>query len=641
MRFKVGVVLVGLVFLAACSAPQGDVNDLDNLEVQGSPGVVRQMVSAGTTSFRAGPLGAAKGIQDPEFSPLFSREEDEDLGLSSLGTARDRVVNRSPFKGQRSGPLPQLDNGLELQRRIAQPDPALTLSFEGLNLFQQRFANSGNQFTVEPPDQALCVGNGFVLESVNDVLRVFDNRGKAVTGVVDLNTFYNYPPAIVRGATPVFGPSLTDPVCYYDQDTRTWFHVVLTLDVNPTTGSLIGTNHLDIAVSKTADPTGSWTIYRFDVTNDGAPGSCPCIGDFPHIGADANGFYITTNSFPLFQDGFNGAFIYAFPKRLLAAGARLIQVPVFETEDPLGNPGFTVWPSKSPARDYENKGRGTEYFMSSLAVFNDSGTDDRIVVWSLSNTKSLTKRNPDPRLNSTVVDVNPYGVPPLVDQKSGPFPLGQCLNKDDCAKAFFGAVDPFKPEKLSKLDASDSRMQQVYYADGTLWGALGTALSVGGKEKAGAAWYALEPKVKRNGVSAAVVRQGYVGLLDTNLTYPAIAVNKKGQGVIAFTLVGPNNYPSAAYVGVNADYGTGKVLIAADGVGPQDGFSGYKFFNNPPRPRWGDYGAAAVDEKGDIWLASEYIAQSCTLKQWRADPTCGGTRAPLGNWSTRVSLVRP
>ena len=152
-------------------------------------------------------------------------------------------------------------------------------------------------------------------------------------------------------------------------------------------------------------------------------------------------------------------------------------------------------------------------------------------------------------MSSTVVDVNPYGVPPTVDQKSGPFPLGQCLNKDSCATAFFGEADTFKPEKLSKLDASDSRMQQVYYADGTLWSALGTALSVGGKEKAGAAWYALDPKVNKNGVSATVVRQGYVGLLDTNLIYPAVAVNKKGQGVMAFTLVGPNNYPSAAYVG--------------------------------------------------------------------------------------------
>ena len=28
-------------------------------------------------------------------------------------------------------------------------------------------------------------------------------------------------------------------------------------------------NHLDVAVSQTSDPTGSWNIYRTDVTNDG------------------------------------------------------------------------------------------------------------------------------------------------------------------------------------------------------------------------------------------------------------------------------------------------------------------------------------------------------------------------------------
>ena len=51
-------------------------------------------------------------------------------------------------------------------------NPALGTHFEGLNFNNQRFANGGNQFSVEPPDQGLCVGNGFVLETVNDVLRV-------------------------------------------------------------------------------------------------------------------------------------------------------------------------------------------------------------------------------------------------------------------------------------------------------------------------------------------------------------------------------------------------------------------------------------------------------------------------------------
>ena len=40
--------------------------------------------------------------------------------------------------------------------------------------------------------------------------------------------------------------------------------------------------------------------------------------------------------------------------------------------------------------------------------------------------------------------------------------------------------------------------------------------------------------------------------------------------------------------GRRCDYEAG---LAKAGVGPQDGFSGYKVFGNPPRPRWGDASA--------------------------------------------------
>ena len=92
--------------------------------------------------------------------------------------------------------------------------------------------------------------------------------------------------------------------------------------------------------------------------------------------------------------------------------------------------------------------------------------------------------------------------------------------------------------------------------------------------------------------------------------------------------------------------GPGDVLIqvAAAGVGVQDGFAGYNVFNapNPARPRWGDYGAASVDGS-DVWIASEYIGQSCTLDEYLAAPfgTCGNTRTALANWGTRISVVRP
>jgi hypothetical protein len=112
---------------------------------------------------------------------------------------------------------------------------------------------------------------------------------------------------------------------------------------------------------------------------------------------------------------------------------------------------------------------------------------------------------------------------------------------------------------------------------------------------------------------------------------------------MAFTVVGDNHYASAGYASLDASIGAGDVHIAAEGVGLDDGFTSYKAqVGNPPRTRWGDYGAAAVDGKS-IWIASEYIAQSCTLAQWLAAPIgrCGDTRAALGNWSTHISKVTP
>src|SRR5882762_4001327 len=289
--------------------------------------VVFQISSAGTTTPQAGPLGG-DAITSVELDDALAGQEDENgLDADAAGEGRT-TLNRTIAKGPGAG------SSAPASAR-AKSNPELKLSFDGVNLHDQRFANNGNQFTVEPPDQALCVGNGFVVESVNDVLRIFDTSGNALTGPVDLNTFYGYPPAIDRTKTPLrFGPSITDPVCYFDADTQRFFHVVLTLDrAVPTSQALAGSNHLDIAVSNTANPLGSWTVFKLPVQNDGTQGTpdhgCflrrltghgPCLGDYPHIGADANAIFLTTNEFSLFGSGFFGSQIYAISKRQLAAG---------------------------------------------------------------------------------------------------------------------------------------------------------------------------------------------------------------------------------------------------------------------------------------------------------------------------------
>src|SRR6185369_13090285 len=157
-----------------------------------------------------------------------------------------QIINRSLSEGNGGGGA-TMSSG-----KKAKSNPQFKFGFEGLNLYQQRYARGGNQFTVEPPDQGLCVGNGFVVEAVNDVINVFNTSGQSVlpdntaTNVVgglprnvnhavDLNSFYGYAPAINR-TTGIRAQFVTDPSCLYDAATQRFFVTVLTLETVPTTG---------------------------------------------------------------------------------------------------------------------------------------------------------------------------------------------------------------------------------------------------------------------------------------------------------------------------------------------------------------------------------------------------------------------
>jgi hypothetical protein len=593
-----------------------------------------RVLRSGNASLSSVPSGSPS-IGTPELDPAVAGDDGTDTPLSG-----GKVINRSIAKGPGNGPI-------VTEQGKPKSNPSFALSFDGLNHFDQRFANGGNQFSIEPPDQGLCVGNGYVLETVNDVLQIFDSKGNALTGVIDLNTFYGYPAAINR-RTGQYGPSITDPSCYFDVDTQRWFHVVLTLDRAGTTSSLSGTNHLDIAVSTTPSPLGSWIVYQLPVQNNGTQGTpdhhCVggyCLGDYPHIGADANGFFITTNEFDLFGPNFEGAQIYALSKNQLASGATSVNGVLINTGDPsIPFPGFTVWPAIASGGIYDTVNGGTENFLSSLAVFSNDGTSNQILLWQVSNTSSLNSATPALNLTGKYINVGLYSVPNgPVNQRAGDFPLGQCLADSTiltpfgygCWRNFFAGGGPFANVE-KHIDSNDSRMQQVYYANGKLWAALDTG--VGTSNQAAIAYYVLSPD------SGKLVQQGYVAVANNNVTYPAIAVDNSGRGVMAFTLVGADHYPSAAYTSMDAMIGAGEVQVAAEGVGPDDGFTGY----NPQaaygsRPRWGDYGGA-VSDGNSIWIASEYIAQTCKLSQYVATGfTCGLTRTSLANWATRISQL--
>jgi len=668
------------------------------LLLMGSPalagGVTRQIPNAGTAAPQTGafvPSGAGDLTQAE-----FPNQLDTASGPDAFpGMITDRRLSVGTGKGASTN-----------SGKKAKSNPQFVTGFEGLNLFQQRYARGGNQFSVEPPDQGLCAGGGFVVEVVNDVLNVFNTSGQSllpdntstnivaglprnVNHAVDLNSFLGYAPAINR-STGVRAQFVSDPSCIYDAATQRFFFIALTLETFPN-GAFTTVNHLDLAVSETSDPTGAWKIYRTDVTNDGTntggvnPG--PYLGDYPHIGADAYGVFVTTNAYPWCCNGFSGAQIYAFSKAQLVAGAASVTMVHLDTSGLVNVPsnetptqsGFTVWPAQTPGvGSFNLDAGGTEYFLSSNATteatnpvsgIGGSHTSNQLVVWTLTNTSSLGGTAPALTLSNHVLSVNQYGVPPKQQQPgSGTLattatPLGNCINDTTtplfvpvfgCWQLLFGG-EPAHNEVISTPDSNDTRMQQVMYANGKLWAALDTALNPdGGAQRAGIAWFIVNPNSKK------LVMQGYLGATGHDFTYPAIGVTASGRGVMAFTDTGDTTNPSAAYAAIDAKAGVGPWNDVTGGLGAaqDDGFTSYQAeVGSPPRTRWGDFGGAAVDGNS-IWIASEYIAHACDYTTWGGPffnggsgdnllGTCAGTpggigtRAALGNWSTRISKLTP
>ena len=539
----------------------------------GSGGVTRQIAAVGSTAFNPASDGSDSGLQELKLPAAAGNASSH----NSHGVNRSRSIEH----GAPSVKTAPIATGVGVS---SQGPLTVLTTFDGLNHRSQRRANDGNQFSLEPPDQGLCVGNGFKLEIINDVMKIWRPDGTA-TGVEDLNTFLGYPDQFDR-TNLIVGPEVTDPSCYYDAATNRWFADVLTLEVFPATGDFTGQNHLDLAVSNGGDPTtATWKVYRVQVQDDGnfgtpdhgctgippfgivPPTIAPtykdaCIGDYPHLGADTNGIYLTTNEYSFFGNDFHGAQIYAFSKASLAANSATVNVTQFDTHGmDAGSSGFTVWPATSPAGQSATANGGTEYFLSSNAADEAHGNgasvgprrSRQLLVWSLTHTSTLD-----------------------------------------------------------------------------------TAVNSSANTRAGIEWFVVNPAG-----SGSVVNQGYLAVSQNNVTYPAIAVTASGKGVMAFTLVGRDFYPSAAFASIEGN-GVGAVQVAATGLGPDDGFTGTVGLTAPfPfRPRWGDYGAAAVDG-ANVWIASEYIGQTCTLSQYLASgATCGLTRTTLANWDTRISEVR-
>jgi hypothetical protein len=450
----------------------------------------------------------------------------------------------------------------------------LLVNFNGVSSRDSEVTNFGAKF--EPPDQGLCVGNGFVVEMVNSAYTVYRPNGSKVTGPFNVNGPFN------EGLVEF----TTDPRCHYDPATNTWFAVVAFIsDDNQS-------SHLDLAVNASGDPTTRWTNYEIDTTGLGGstgprhPG-CPCFGDQPKLGIDSENVYLTTTEFSILGPEFNGDQIYAVAKSDLVEEADSIHFVHFTDLNIGGAPAFSV----EPALTYGSP--PAEFFLSSL---DPNGTfDQRIGVWAMTHRERVATGG-KPTLSSKVIRSEGYAIPPPAEQKGSD----------------------------STLESGDDRMQQVQYIGGNVLGSLDTSVTIPNdpQPRAGVAWFKVKPTVANNVLTGATLAaQGYVALRGNHLLYGAFQADPAGNAAMAFTLTGPSRFPSAAYATLPpGGRAFGPVKVAAAGT----------TFYDPDATRWGDYSWAVLDPtaKRSIWLATEYIP-----------PRSSQTSDKARNWGTRVFQV--
>lgn len=330
---------------------------------------------------------------------------------------------------------------------------------------------------------------------MNGGLAVYSDTGVLLADVSPINQFFGQLPENDPNS-----PGVSDPRCLYDPTTKRWFVSAISY-LTDALGNITSSAQL-IAVSTTRDPTGAYVAYTLDTTKDGSDflaNDCPCLGDQPLIGMNADGLYLSTNVFG--QKSFEGAQLYMISKSALV---NLASNPVVSRFDQLSAVlpdvefSFSVQPSFSPP--LEPGEAGTEYFVQAMRALR---AEQRIAVWALSNTTAIDTDPSKITLNFIVIPSEEYAQPVMAAQKAGSTPLAKLI-----------AVDSTVPGDASEqqLDGNDVRMQQVMFSEGKLWSSLGTAVtSAGSPVRDGAAWFVIDANNSGTALQAAVTSQGICG----------------------------------------------------------------------------------------------------------------------------------
>ena len=430
---------------------------------------------------------------------------------------------------------------------LAKPSPPILLQFAGLGDTDPFFCNC------EPPDTEGAPGATQYVQFVNLSFEVFSKTGARLHGPVPGNNLWS----------GFGGPCQTDnngdPIVRFDAMAQRWVLSQFAVSSGPPFFECV-------AVSTTADATGSYHRYAFQFSN---------FPDYPKMAVWPDAYYFTFNNFDPTGSFFVGADACAANRTNMLAGLATT-MQCFQQ----GNSIFGMLPSDldGPTKP----AAGTQNFIINLGM----------------NALRLWKFHVD--------FVNPQN-----SRLTGPTTISVAAFTPLCPTQFRGQCVPQKGTTQVLESLGNRPMYRLVYRNFTGTGAHSTLLishSIKvGANSGGVRWYEM-----RNPETTHTIFQSGTFAPDGNVRWlPSIAMDKVGDIAVGYSKSSTTVFPSILYAGRTPSDSLGtleaEVNIKA-GSGSENG----------THSRWGDYSAMNIDPVDDctFWYTNEYLDRSADFV-WR------------------------
>ncbi len=359
-----------------------------------------------------------------------------------------------------------------------------------------------------------------------------------------------------------------DPIVLFDHLANRWLFSQFALDFDN------NKFYQCIAVSASADPTGEWNRYSYQIPSD-------LMNDYPKFGVWPDAYYMTANQFdPNNNWAWAGAGVFAFERSKMLTGetARMVYINVGAvtqdyggmlpadldgTAPPAGTPGYFVeWDDSSWLGDPQDTLRIWEFHVN---------WDDT----SASTFGANSSYDPNYMVGTSDVDPN------------------------------IGQVD--QPNGVALDTIADRLMYRLAFRawdDGTFSMVSNHTVNADGNGHAGIHWFEL----KWDGSTWSLAQDGVYAPSDGNSRWMgSIAMDVVHDMALGYSITGPSKYPSVYFTGRLAGDPAGEMGdegVIVEGGGSQSHSSG----------RWGDYSMMGVDPEDGctFWYTQEYYPADST-----------------------------